>query len=75
MNKFNILFKKILESNTSSMFTANAIDTNIYGGKNDTRPIEPSKIVLGSKNCKKCKNQKVLFQRRPKIENLILKYK
>jgi hypothetical protein len=57
------------------MFTANAIDTDVYGGKNDTRPIEPAKIVLGVKKCKKCKNQKIPIQRRPKIENIILKNK
>jgi hypothetical protein len=72
MTKFNTLFRKILESNTTSMFTSNATDTKVYGGAADTRPIEPAKIVLGAKKCKKCK---IPIQRRPKIENIILKAK
>lgn len=76
MSCFNILFKKLLETNSTSVLGGTSGE--VYGGKEDTRAFEPARMVIGAK-FKKGKNKtttvKVPIQTRNLPETIYLKGK
>lgn len=81
MQHFNKLFKQLIENNTSAGVMGMTAPGTVYAA-GDNRPIEPAKITIGAKTVKrKNKNEplqqmvKIPVQKRPKIENVVLKNK
>ena len=67
MDKFNSLYKKIIESNTSAAVLGG--DGQPYAA-GDNRPITPANIVLGAKKLKN-KKRKIPVQKRSFVEPIM----
>lgn len=77
MSNFNALYKHFIENNTS----AGVLGQGSYA-PNDNRPFEPARMAIGAKFTKKRNKKepsqqmvKVPVQKRPKIENILIRPK